>query len=361
MDSDDSSGSSFGSSNGHDDYADRFQAILQRAAQVVQRRLADQPDTVIHRRVPVDRNRIEAHARLMHDYFNDQPRYNVRLFRKRFRMTKPLFMRIVGDLEARYPYFQTRYDRAGRKGFAGVQKCTSAIRQLAYGVNSDFLDYMIGSIDCMHWPWELCPATWRATYTGGHVGRPSLILQAVASNDLWIWNAYFGRQGSHNDINVFEASSILEEIINGLAPSVPFSAYGNHYEKGYYLGDDIYPEYATFVKTFSDSIDEKRRLFKKKQESARKGIERAFDEGKAVCQDYNAQEPSLNPAYWSQQTPMEVRIQNLRTVKNRETHNMLTADLVDHIWANTPHDFEPPADPFADLRDYVSTDDDDSD
>nr|XP_043615652.1 protein ALP1-like [Erigeron canadensis] len=359
-------------------------------------------------------------------------------------------MRIVGDLEARYPYFQTRYDRAGRKGFAGVQKCTSAIRQLAYGVNSDFLDEylqmsertsreaclkfcigireiygptylrrptptnlhrmyyvheqllgfpgMIGSIDCMHWPWELCPAAWRGTYTSGHVGRSSLILQAVASNDLWIWNAYLGQQGSHNDINVFEASPILEEIINGLAPSVPFSANGNHYEKGYYFGDDIYPEYAMFVKTFSDPIDEKRRLFKKKQESARKGIERAFgvlkkrwkvlkhpalywekksiqdvcyaciilhnmileDEGKAVCQDYNAQEPSLNPAYWSQQTPMEVRIQNLRTVKNRETHNMLTADLVDHIWANTPHDFEPPADPFADLRDYVSTDDDDS-
>nr|XP_043616183.1 protein ALP1-like [Erigeron canadensis] len=410
MDSDDSSGSSSGSSNGHDNYADRFQAILQRAAQVVQRRLADQPDVVIHRTVPVDRNRIEAHA--------------------------------FGDLEARYPYFQTRYDRAGRKGFAGVQKCTSAIRQLAYGVNSDFLDEylqmskrtsreaclkfcigireiygptylrrptptdlhrmynvyeqllgfsgMIGSIDCMDWPWELCPAAWQGTYTSGHVGRPSLILQAVASNDLWIWNAYFGQQGLHNDINVFEASPILVEIINGLAPSVfavPFSANRNHYEKGYYLGNDIYPEYATFVKTFSDPIDEKRRLFKKKQESARKGIERAFgvlkkrwkvlkhpalywekksiqdvcyaciilhnmileDEGKAVCQDYNAQETSLNPAYWNQQTPMEVRNQNLRTVRNRETHNMLTADLVDHIWANTPHDFEPPADPFADL------------
>nr|XP_043625394.1 uncharacterized protein LOC122596811 [Erigeron canadensis] len=291
MDSDDSSSS--GSSNGHDDYKDRVQNAILRAAELLERRVADQPTPIIHRRVPVDRNRIEAHARLMHDYFDDQPRYNARLFRKRFRMTKPLFMRIVSDLEARYPYFQTRYDRAGRRGFAGVQKCTSAIRQLVYDANSDFLDEylqmsgrtsreaclqfcisireiygatylrrptptdlqhiyyvheqllgfsgMIGSIDCMHWPWELCPAAWRGTYTSGHVGRPSLILQAVASNDLWIWNAYFGQQGSHNDINVFEASPILEEIINGLAPSVQFSANGNHYEKGYYLGDDIYP------------------------------------------------------------------------------------------------------------------------
>nr|XP_043630272.1 uncharacterized protein LOC122601587 [Erigeron canadensis] len=212
--------------------------------------------------VPVDRDRIEAHARLMRDYFADELRYNARLFRRRFHMSKKLFERIVRDLDARYPYFQTRYDRAGRRGFAGVQKRTSAIRQLAYGVNSDLFDeylqmsertsrgsclnfcvgireiygarYLrrptpsdlqriydvheqvvgfpgtIDSINCMHWPWEMCPTAWRGTYTSGHVGRPSLILQAVASNDLWIWNAYFGQQGSHNDINVFEASPILE-------------------------------------------------------------------------------------------------------------------------------------------------------
>nr|XP_043639066.1 uncharacterized protein LOC122610137 [Erigeron canadensis] len=401
MDSDELSGSS----NGSGDYEERFQNVILRAAKLDRRRITKQPAPIIHRRVPVDRDRIQVHVRLMRDYFADEPRYNARLFRRRFRMSTNLFERIVGDLEARYPYFQTRYDRAGRRGFAGVQKCTSAIRQLAYNVNSDFLDEylqclsehqgklayyfvlciydvheqvlgfpgMIGSIDCMHWPWLMCPA-WRGRYTSGHVGRPSLILQAVASNDLWIWNAYFGQQA-------------------------PFWANGNHYEKGYYLGDDIYPEYATFVKTFSDPIDKKIRHFKKKQESARKGIERAFgvlknqwkvlkhpslywdkksiqdvcyaciilhniileDENKVVCQDYNAQEPSQNPDYWRHLTPMEVRIQNMHAVKNRETHNMLTADLVDHIWANTPHDFKPPADPFADLRDYVSTDDDDSD
>nr|XP_043619833.1 uncharacterized protein LOC122591639 [Erigeron canadensis] len=230
-----------------------------------------------------------------------------------------------------------------------LRRPTPSDLQRIYDVHEQVVGFpgMIGSIDCMHWPWEMCPAAWRGTYTSGHVGRPSLILQAVASNDLWIWNVYFGQQGSHNDINVFESSPILEEIINGLAPTAPFWANGNFYEKGYYLGDDIYPEYATFVKTFSDPIDEKRRHFKKKQESARKGIERAFgvlkkrwkDENKAVCQDYNAQEPSLNPDYWRRITPMEVRIQNLHAVKNRETHNMLTADLVDHLWANTPHDF----------------------
>lgn len=84
---------------------------------------------------------------------------------------------------------------------------------------------MIGSIDCMHWPWEMCPTAWRGTHTRGDIGRPSLILQAVASHDLWIWNAYFGQQGSHNDINVFESSPILEEIISGLAPTGIFCTY----------------------------------------------------------------------------------------------------------------------------------------
>jgi hypothetical protein len=161
------------------------------------------------------------------------------------------------------------------------------------------------------------------------------------------------------------------------------------------LGDGIYPEYATFVKTFTDPIDAKRRLFKKRQESARKSIERAFgvlkkrwkviknpapywdkrrmqevmyaciilhnmileDEDKAICQDYDPNDVSLNPAYWSQQTPVEIRIQNLHAVRSRETHNMLTADLVDHLWAHTPHDFEP-EDDNDDLGAYVSSDDD---
>nr|XP_043633317.1 uncharacterized protein LOC122604494 [Erigeron canadensis] len=292
-------------------------------------------------------------------------------------------MRIGGDLGARYTYFQTRYDRAGRRGFAGVQKYTSAIRQLAYGVNSDFLDEylqmseqtsreaclkfcidlhrmyyvheqllrfpgMIGSIDCMHWSWEMCPAAWRGTYTSGHVGRPSLILQAVASNDLWIWNAYFGQQGSHNHINVFEASPLLKEIINGLAPNVPFSANGNHYEKGYYLGDDIYLVYATFVKTFSDPIDEKRRLFKKKQERRQSRVPRL-------------QRSRTEPKSRLLESPNSNGSSDPKSAYRQKHPQHANGKMVNHLWANTPHDFEPPADPFVDLRDYVSTDDDDSD
>jgi len=181
-----------------------------------------------------------------------------------------------------------------------------------------------------------------------------------------------------------------------LLPAASFYANDNYYSRGYYLGDGIYPEYATFVKTFTDPVDDKRKLFKKKQESARKSIERAFgvlkkrwkvisnparywdkqsmqlviyaciilhnmileDEDKAFCQDFNPDDETLNPDYWTQQTPMETRIQNLHAVKSRETHNMLTADLVDHLWSNTSHDFEPQADADDNLGEYVSDEDD---
>jgi hypothetical protein len=45
---------------------------------------------------------------------------------------------------------------------------------------------MIGSIDSMHWEWENCPTAWQGQYRG-HFKKPTLILEAVASYDLWIW------------------------------------------------------------------------------------------------------------------------------------------------------------------------------
>ena len=48
------------------------------------------------------------------------------------------------------------------------------------------------------------------------------------------------------------------------------------YNMGYYLADDIYPDFVTFVKTISMPQGEKRKLFAQRQESARKDVERAF-------------------------------------------------------------------------------------
>jgi hypothetical protein len=153
----------------------------------------------------VARDREEANQRLMNDYFMENPVYNSIIFRRRFRMRRPLFERIVNTLGEWSLFFTLRFDAANRPGLSPHQKCTAAIRQLANGSPAEQLDEyikigestaveclklfvegvitvfgaeylrrptiqdverlmeidehygfpgMLGSIDCMHWHWK---------------------------------------------------------------------------------------------------------------------------------------------------------------------------------------------------------------
>ena len=46
----------------------------------------------------------------------------------------------MDDLSNFNPYFQQKVDAVGRKGLPPLQKCTAAIRMLAYGVSTDVVD-----------------------------------------------------------------------------------------------------------------------------------------------------------------------------------------------------------------------------
>ncbi|XP_071712493.1 uncharacterized protein [Rutidosis leptorrhynchoides] len=142
--------------------------------------------------------------------------------------------------------------------------------------NKNLVYRVFGSIDCMHWEWKNCPVGWQGQYTRGDQKGPSVMLEAIASQDLWIWHAFFGMAGSNNDINVLNASPIFNSIKDGTTPPSPFDVNGRHYERGYYLRDGIYPDWAMLVKAPHNPIDEPRKKFKRFQESARKDIERAF-------------------------------------------------------------------------------------
>ncbi|XP_021975279.1 protein ALP1-like [Helianthus annuus] len=241
---------------------------------------------------------------------------------------KRYFVKISSDLAGEFPFFTQRESASHKVGFSGIQKCTTAIRQLAYGTASDAWDEylrmsarmcrdslenfcegvislygrrylrmptaadvpllyeahqrihgfpgMLGSLDCTHWDWASCPTAWKGQHHRGDHDGPTLILQAVASQDLWIWHAYFGMAGANNDIAVLMSSNLFDDVIDGVAPNTSFYANDVEYKYGYYLTGGIYPEWATLVKTLSCPDDEKRLYFKKKQESARKDIERAF-------------------------------------------------------------------------------------
>ena len=99
---------------------------------------------------------------------------------------------------------------------------------------------MLGSIDCMHWKWEKCPIAWHGMYTN-HCREPTIILKAVASQDLWIWHAFFGMHGSLNDINVLDRSLIFVAFAEGRTTPVNYTINGHEYTMGYYLADRVYP------------------------------------------------------------------------------------------------------------------------
>ncbi|XP_073363603.1 uncharacterized protein [Aegilops tauschii subsp. strangulata] len=67
-----------------------------------------------------------------------------------------------------------------------------------------------------------------------HVKKPTIILEVVASQDLWVWHAFFGMPGSHNDINVLQRSSLFARLTEGKAPPCLYIANGHEYNMGYY-------------------------------------------------------------------------------------------------------------------------------
>ena len=258
--------------------------------------------------IMVNRDRVEGHERLYRDYFVTPCVYES-FFQMRFRMSCPLFLRIVNENEQYGPYFIQRTDAVGVLGLSSLQKITAAYRILAYGTPADSMDEyirigestaieslrrfvkaviamfgnhylrspnnidiaqllqtgeqrgfpsMLGRIDCMHWKWKNCPTAWQGMYTG-HCHEPTIILEVVASQDLWIWHAFFGLSGSLNDINVLDRSPVFTLLANGHAPPVNYIINGHEYRMGYYLADGIYPNWSTFVKTnsLSTSFEEK--------------------------------------------------------------------------------------------------------
>ena len=55
-------------------------------------------------------------------------------------MKRPLFCKIVNKIVENDVFFQQRRNASGKLGLSGLQKCTAAMRTLAYGVAPDAVD-----------------------------------------------------------------------------------------------------------------------------------------------------------------------------------------------------------------------------
>ena len=182
---------------------------------------------------------------MMH-YFVENPTYPRPYFRRRFRMSTELFRRIAEKLASNDRVFPQRRNATGELGHSTFQKVIADLRMLTYAIQSDLVDDhlamgesqaimcvkrfavgivqvfgkeylrspnaedvarllamnkargfpgMLGSIDCMHWTWKNCPKAWHGQFHGQKKGS-TIILEAVADQETWIWHAFFGMPGS---------------------------------------------------------------------------------------------------------------------------------------------------------------------
>nr|GEW83258.1 hypothetical protein [Tanacetum cinerariifolium] len=189
------------------------------------------------------------------------------------------------------------FDDHCRMSISALMKCTAAIRQFAYGSTPDAFDeyfqmsehtardalfFFNMCIMKLYMPKYLRrPTTEDVCHekvnTVGVIKKcPTLMLEAVASQDVWIWHAFYGKAGANNDINVLDNSPLFDDLLDDLAPVVSYVVNGVEYRNGYYLADEIYPEWESFVKSFTVATDPKHTYFKQRQESTRKDVERAF-------------------------------------------------------------------------------------
>ena len=86
------------------------------------------------------RDRVSGDTRLLNDYFVENPVYDETLFRRRFRLSRSLFLRIVHTLQQHNNYFVQKINAANIIGLSDEQKMTVALRMLAYGMSADSID-----------------------------------------------------------------------------------------------------------------------------------------------------------------------------------------------------------------------------
>ncbi|GKD44590.1 ALP1-like protein [Tanacetum coccineum] len=193
------------------------------------------------------------------------------------------------------------------------------------------------------WPWANFHKNFVLNFSRGDSwSELFILLEAVASQDLWIWHAFFGVAGSNNDVNVLRQSLVLNDLKVGKEPEVPFVANDVTYKWGYYLTEGIYPEWAVLMKSISQpgSNDVKTPARSRSPKRITHLMYTCIilhnmihkEKGKAISPDFYPEEQHRedDPVRSAQD-----RLRVIREIHDEETHLNLKADLVEHIWHRT--------------------------
>ncbi|XP_051230015.1 uncharacterized protein [Lolium perenne] len=97
---------------------------------------------------------------LFHIYFYCKALFAPALFLRLFRMSRPLFNRIMDDVKVYNDYFIAKLDAIGKVGLSSYQKFMAAIRMLTYGVAGDYVDEYIrmSESSCLEAMYRFCRA-----------------------------------------------------------------------------------------------------------------------------------------------------------------------------------------------------------
>ncbi|XP_033128723.1 uncharacterized protein LOC103871690 [Brassica rapa] len=273
-------------------------------------------------------------------------------------MNKALFMRIVDRLFNEVRFFRQKQDVIGRLGLSALQKCTAAIRVLAYGSALDAVDEYLR--------------------LGATTAR--LCVENFVDAIINLFGVEYLRRPTPADL---QRLLHIGEVrgFPGMIGSIDlhFSVNGREYHLAYYLTDGIYEKWATFIQSISIPQGPKAVLFAQNQEAVRKDVERAFGvlqarfaivKNPALCWDkvkigkimraciilhnmivenerdtfshfdvsgYQQGEgngSSHVDMTYSTDIPTNIANQmGVRTrIRDRQAHEQLKGDLVEHIW-----------------------------
>eukprot|EP00168_Porphyra_purpurea_P007993 TRINITY_DN20035_c0_g1_i1.p1 TRINITY_DN20035_c0_g1~~TRINITY_DN20035_c0_g1_i1.p1 ORF type:complete len:177 (-),score=23.29 TRINITY_DN20035_c0_g1_i1:437-967(-) len=135
----------------------------------------------------------------------------------------------------------------------------------------------MGSLNCCHWEWNLCPTGMAGAYQS-RKGKRGIVVEAVCDEDLWVWHLFAGAPGSLNDISVMNQSPLYLDITGGRWPprNHPYTVSGGTRHSPYLLVHGIHPRFSLLIPAHPKPTTEEQTTLDRLQEALRNDVERLF-------------------------------------------------------------------------------------